>query len=353
VIERPSIPKFPDSQITKLRIILLLLLGTVSTQAREIEDAVTRGLAFLASPAREFAKSGNGLVLLAFLAHGHRPDQGPYGAFVRQGIDALLRSQKPSGYMGDILFAHHLSMMALATCLREQAGPIPQMKDALEDAVVLLIALQEKDGSWGYAASGERSAQSSPYGGDRGYVRDNLAVTAGNLIALRLAQEAGVKVPTPVVTKAVKYLRRLAIPSGQLVYGFSAFDPRPPFSMVVSSTASGVLALLASGVSVKDKTVVKALAYLDRLPAPRKLYDKHDSMYAAFYETALRCTLGDASWPEWYRTFQAVILATQTPEGTFKVPGSWNQPVEMADTAFALLALGFPKGHLPLFPVTP
>src|SRR5215213_10261911 len=71
-----------------------------------MDSAVDRGLAFLASqeqpngsfPSLPFAQPGvTSLCVLAFMAHGHTPGNGPYGERLERAVKFIMDCQKPSG----------------------------------------------------------------------------------------------------------------------------------------------------------------------------------------------------------------------------------------------------------------
>src|SRR6201999_1152180 len=75
-------------------------------QWRRVDIAVERGLRFLASqqeqdgsfPTMPTAQPAvSSLCMMAFAAHGHVPDGGPYGERVGRALDFAIACQKPNG----------------------------------------------------------------------------------------------------------------------------------------------------------------------------------------------------------------------------------------------------------------
>src|SRR5215208_6559229 len=77
-----------------------------SQEWQRVDHSVDRGLAFLASqqqpdgsfPSLPFAQPGvTSLCVLAFMAHGHTPGNGPYGERLERAVKFIMDCQKPSG----------------------------------------------------------------------------------------------------------------------------------------------------------------------------------------------------------------------------------------------------------------
>ena len=74
--------------------------------AARFDHSVDRGLAFLASqqqpdgsfPSLDYAQPGvTSLCVLAFMAHGHAPGNGPYGERLERAMRYIVDCQRPSG----------------------------------------------------------------------------------------------------------------------------------------------------------------------------------------------------------------------------------------------------------------
>ena len=97
------------------RLLLSVLLITIAAQpvraqgereiTRESEQALERGLEWLAKnqgPNGNWSSNDLGLVsigVLAFLAAGHSPGRGRYGAVVQKALDHVVDNAKPSGLL--------------------------------------------------------------------------------------------------------------------------------------------------------------------------------------------------------------------------------------------------------------
>ena len=77
-----------------------------------IESAVDRGLAFLAStqdadgrfPSEDSGQPAvTSLAVMAFLSRGHMPDEGRYGQHISRAIDFVLSTQRRRGYFSLLL----------------------------------------------------------------------------------------------------------------------------------------------------------------------------------------------------------------------------------------------------------
>ncbi len=100
------------------------------------------------------------------------------------------------------------------------------IKEKLQKAIRLIEKVQNPEGGWRY--------QPAPYDAD-------LSVTICQIMALRAARDAGIKVEREVVDKAIKYVHRCQNQDGGFSYmanmggmgggmSGSAFPDRPPAS---------------------------------------------------------------------------------------------------------------------------
>src|SRR5262249_20965614 len=159
-------------------------------------------------------------------------------------------------------------------------------------------------------------------------------VTICQVMALRAARNAGLKVPNETVDHCVDYVKRSQNADGGFRYmltpGESAF-PR---------SAAGVVALYSAGV-YEGHEVERGLAYLDQ-HRPRaaggadQLQDGH-FFYGHYYAVQAMWQTGGDRWTQWYPAIRDVLVSRQQPDG------SWVDPVSSEyGTAMAVIILQMP-----------
>jgi hypothetical protein len=192
---------------------------------QNVKDAVARALAYCKTqqkPDGSFT-SGPGagdsavpsLVVMAYLAHGDVPGQGPYGDVINKAIDYVLDSQRPDGILshnppGNVMYEHAVSTVMLS----EVYGMVDDTRrakidTALSKSVAVILAAQKVpkspvfQGGWRYQP---------------GSADSDLSVTGWQLMALRGAAECGAAVPPAAISAGVDYDRRSAVPTGGFSY---------------------------------------------------------------------------------------------------------------------------------------
>ena len=130
----------------------------ITPQSRK---ALDRGLQWLQrnqGPEGNWTTNNLGLVsmgLLAFLADGHAPGHGRYGAAGQNAFDYVLRNGKPSGLLNIAGKHHDMYNHGLATFVLGQAYGMtgdPRVGPALDRALKLIDQCQCQDGGWDYEA---------------------------------------------------------------------------------------------------------------------------------------------------------------------------------------------------------
>eukprot|EP00456_Euglypha_rotunda_P023956 TRINITY_DN1973_c0_g1_i4.p1 TRINITY_DN1973_c0_g1~~TRINITY_DN1973_c0_g1_i4.p1 ORF type:complete len:258 (-),score=42.66 TRINITY_DN1973_c0_g1_i4:23-796(-) len=188
---------------------VLLTLGSFPAQAapgpsdQVVDEAIVRALRYLAFQQRnsggwtlqgtQEATSATSLAVMAFLAAGHTPGEGPYGEAINRGIQFVIDHQDASGLLyvsrghQGPMYDHGISTLMLA----EVSGMVPERmaaptRKALERAVRLILASQmvpkplAQRGGWRYLPQSTDS---------------DLSVTGWQLLALRAAKDIGCDIP--------------------------------------------------------------------------------------------------------------------------------------------------------------
>lgn len=306
----------------------------------ELEIAVSRGLEHLKGLQNDDGSFGRGrygrhvgitgLCALAFMADGHVPGRGKYGETVKRALDFVNEHATETGLLAaeatqGPMYGHGFAALFLG----EIYGMSPdddRTRDALMRAVQLIVNSQNDEGGWRY--------NPVPYDAD-------VSVTICQIMALRSARNAGVKVPKETIDAAVRYVKECQNADGGFRYmkelGGSAW-PR---------TAAGIASLFYAGI-YKDDAIDRGLEYLVQNAMPTgnggPLGQAH-YFYGHYYAVQAMYLAGGERWKRWWPAIRNELLARQENSG------SWNdhQAGEAYGTAMALIILQMPKRYLPIF----
>jgi hypothetical protein len=166
-------------------------------------------------------------------------------------------------------------------------------------------------------------------------------VTAVQVLALKAASNAGVKVPAETVKKALGYIKRCANnPDG----GFSYQTTQRGSGPARTGAALTILYLSGEGDSPEAKQGVQYL--VDHpLEAYEWMYRQHYS-YALYYCTQAFYQIGGPKWKNWYVTVRERLVKDQMADGGWKEsPGTGTEYA----TAMGVLALQVPAALLPIY----
>jgi hypothetical protein len=307
--------------------------------------AIERGLKHLAATQRrdgswpgDYGRT-TGIVAcnsLAFMAAGHTPGRGKYGAHASRCIQFILDKAQPDGLLykkgmkGAAMYHHGLATLALAeawgmTCDR-------RMQRSLKRAVELILSTQNAKGGWRYQPRMERT--------------DDLSVTVMQLMALRAAKDAGVFVPQESIDAGIEYVKRCHNPTEKSKDG--GFGYRPGDRSGFARTGAGVLSLQVAG-DYKARAVRQGVEYiLKHRPVGNnrvKRWYYYGHYYAAqgIYQSQSVGAWGSKAWGEWYPAVTREIAGRQERHGGWK--GEYGQ----YSSAMALLVLEIPFRYLPIY----
>jgi len=260
-----------------------------------------------------------GLCVVAFLARGEDPNNGPYAKNIRSGIDYILSQQAEyNGYIGKNMYNHGFATLALA----ESYGMIEHEKvaPALKKAVELILSAQKRNrfNAWRYTPDA-RDADTT--------------VTGCQMIALFAARNAGIAVPDDAIKKGLSYLATCRGTDG--AYGYTTAVGGKP-----TLTAIGSLCLSIAH-ERDSKGYQTSLAYL------KKNLDFRDRDYPMYYEYYMAQALFHAdepTWQEWNVRNIRYMSTIQSRDGYF--PGNIGSAF---NTAGALLSLAVNYRFLPIY----
>ncbi len=301
--------------------------------------SIARGLKYLQSLQNDDGSFGRiryerhvavtSLAGIAFLADGNMPGRGSYGDNVRKALDFVLANSTETGLIATEnshgpMYGHGFATLFLG----EAYGMSPddaRVRDALTRAVALIVNTQNNEGGWRY----------NPVPTDA-----DVSVTICQIMGLRSARNAGIKVPKETIDRAVEYVRRCQNPDGGFKYMSQAGGSAWP------RTAAGVASLFYAGI-YEDDSINRGLDYLLRnaMPGLDNPMTQAHYFYGHYYAVQAMYLAGGKYWSTWWPAIRDELIATQ------QAAGGWedNQVNESYATAMALIILQMPNRYLPIF----
>lgn len=341
-----------------LPLLAVLLVGSPEKSAsaqgvasdREVDRSIVRALKFLAAKQQPSgawqlqnasrgrdAASTTSLAVMAFMAAGHVPGEGPYGEGMERGIRWVLSSQRAS----DGLFQHRAGSGPMYThgictlMLAEVAGMVDaslsdRVRSSLEKAILLILRAQavpksqRHAGGWRYHASSNDS---------------DLSVTGWQLLALRAARNIGCDVPAEAIEYAVSYVNKCASGNG-------GFSYHPDHGVSPTRTGTGILCLEICGEHHAPATM-KAADYL--LGRPLR-YNDGFFFYGVYYCTVGMFQVGGRHWDVTRDHITSLLLSKQQPDGSWSPKdGSEASFGPIYATSMSVLALAVEYQYLPIY----
>jgi rhamnogalacturonyl hydrolase YesR len=261
-------------------------------------------------------------------------------------LDYLIRNQKdsPPGYLYvqsgsgfGAMYSHGFGTLFLAEAYGMVSDKKQQkrVRDALQRAVDLILKAQNKvQGGWRYDTDGSSA---------------DVSVTICQIMALRSARNAGIKVPKSAVDRCVEYVKKCQNDDG----GFNYMLGNRNGSMFPRS-AAGLCALYCAGI-YEGREVDRALDYLMRFkPSGRQQggFGGRGAMgelhyfYGHYYAAQAMWTAGGKYWQEWFPAIREELLARSRNSGA----GVWADNAVCTDygTAMACIVLQIPNNYLPI-----
>jgi Prenyltransferase and squalene oxidase repeat len=344
------------SFVAMLLALMASLFNSASTSAappegtdRDIDSAIVKALRYIASQQQPSggwnvdsmggeATSAASLAVMSFLAAGHTPDEGPYGAAISRGVQYVINHQEPNGLLihrrgHGPMYDHGISTLMLAEVSgmvsEQQADPV---RKSLERATRLILESQnvakqaDQAGGWRYQPASTDS---------------DLSVTGWQLLALRAAKDIGADVPAANIDAAIGYVKRCAARDGRgFCYQAGGGGATPVL------TGTGLLALTVCGED--DCAEVHGAADFLRLRPLR--YGDAWYFYGLYYTTIGMYKRGGDDWDRTRSTLFLDLLAQQEPDGSWKAANGNEKPFgRIYSTSMAVLALSIEYGYLPIY----
>lgn len=336
--------------VTAALIVIVLASRTCVAQngpsAKEVDQSIIRALRYLSSGQSNSGAwsirgrdscSATSLAIMAFMAAGHVPGEGPYGRQMERGVRWVLDHQdaRTGLFMhragSGPMYSHGIATLMLA----EVAGMLEPTLDSrartgLERAILVILKAQavpkgpNHAGGWRYHAASSDS---------------DLSVTGWQLLALRAAKNIGCDVPAESIELAVRYVRNCVYTRG------GGFSYQPGQGTTPTRTGTGILCLEICGEHKAPETLAAA-DYLLRRPL-----QKDDSFfyYGIYYCTVGMFQVGDRYWEFTRDHVSSMLLRLQEADGSW--PGRNNESAfgSVYPTAMSVLALAVEYQYLPIY----
>lgn len=345
-----------------------------SEEWRRTDDSVERAIAWLAAqqqadgsfPTLPHGQPGvTSLCVMALMAHGHQPGEGPYGERLQRALAFIVGCQKENGLIANLgpdgpritanvarhigesaVYNHAISSLTLSEMygMSEQTEA-SRVKNAINRALAATLQMQRwpKDlphdrGGWRYIT-------------DDGPSDSDLSITGWQLMFMRSARNAGFDVPEPAIDDAVAYVRRtFDAKEGAFAYTVSGDQGGSSRAMA----GAGILALAHAGFhrsAEATRTGQWVLAnHFDQYNGTGgRVYDRYH--YSLFNCCQGMYQLGGPMWEEFFPRTVRVLLSRQRPDGSWDAESNKNDRLYGASysTALVVLSLGAPNELLPIF----
>jgi hypothetical protein len=293
----------------------------------QTSEAVALGLQWLAGRQREdgswsFADgpragsvakapgAATAMALVPFLREGHTHQDGLHKDVVSRGLTYLGRSMKvsPNGASlvepGATTYGHALATIALCEAYARTRDR--RLRDPAQGAVTFTIYAQDpKGGGWRYQP---RQA------GDT-------SVTGWQLTALRIAGDAGLRVP-PASFAGVDHFLNSVQADGGAHYGYTSPG------RAEATTAIGLLCRLHLGWEKGNPALRRGVEWIGQNgPSINNLY------YSYYATELMRCWGGDL-WDDWKPVIRESLFNSQTKTG--EEAGGWSLRSRYADRGGSL-----------------
>lgn len=258
-----------------------------------------------------------GLAVVAILAHGEDPNNGPYSINIKRGLDFIISQQnEKNGYIGNSMYNHGFATLALAEAYGHYHDA--RLGPALQKAVELILTAQARNAYGGWRYSPETSDADT-------------TVSGAQMVALFAARNAGIGVPEEAIQKGLRFF--LLCQGGDGGFGYTG-----PDSGNAPRTAIGTL-VLALAKQKNSKAFLAASRFLGT--APREDHYFHYYLYyaaQAYFHTSAK------AWREWNAINIKAMSATQGNDGSWE--GSFGTTFT---TSACLLSLALNYRFLPIY----
>lgn len=329
----------------------LLLSGSLlqaaprTPQERQVDNAVSRALNFLSREqnpdgswniGNQPSTAATSLAVMAFLAGGYVPDEGPYGMQITRGINWVIASQNGNGMLDNTgghgaMYSHGISTLMLAEVIGMLNKDLAKdVKRSLERAVKVILNAQnvrkpvEHAGGWRYGPDSRDS---------------DLSVTGWQLLALRASKNVGCDVPAENIDAAIAYVKNCSSP-GNSGFGYMGRHGSSP-----TMTGTGIVGLEVCGEHHCEEVLGGARYLLSR---PIRQHDNY-FYYGVYYTSVGMFKVGGRYWEGSKTHIIQELTSLQQADGSWCGRGSEQGPGPVYATSLAVLALAVEYQYLPIY----
>ncbi|MEC8929742.1 MAG: prenyltransferase/squalene oxidase repeat-containing protein, partial [Verrucomicrobiota bacterium] len=282
--------------------------------------------------------ASTGMAMLCYMGWGAKHNQpGPYQAPLNKAVQWLHKQTKENGDMrgsGGDMYAHGIAAIALAEAY--SVSKDPKLRNAVIRMVDFTVRAQNpKTGGWRY----------NPY--SRAY-RDpgDMSVTGWQIMALKSARLAGVKVPELAFQRAKMFMDRVGGGPHRARYGYSgsAFNP--------SMTAEAMFCQQLMGLPPVHPRQIESAAAM--VPSQLPTMNGQPNYYLWYYGTLALHQHQGMKWKLWNSAMRPILMKRQTQAGrdagSWAPNGTWGgRAGRVITTAMATLSLEVYYRYLPMY----
>jgi hypothetical protein len=300
-----------------------------------------------------------GMALLAFLGAGHTEKAGKFRDNVRRAQQWLIAHPEkmrkkypweklPKGYYRASLYEQGMAALALA----EAYGMAKNKKvgEAAQEAIDYILTAQGPYEAWTYHSKKGKAG------------RNDTSVSGWNLMALKSAKIAGLKVDHGGFQGCMRWLEAATRPSdGRCAYAGTVGAVRKGHGSM-AMCAAGMLMRQFMGVQRDDPILKKAAVTMGKHPPVWKDNNAGVNFYYWYYATLCMFQMGGEHWTKWNKAMKKSLLEHQRKGGPVDgsandVDGSWD-PVggghvprggRVFSTALGALSLEVYYRYLPVY----
>jgi hypothetical protein len=261
--------------------------------------------------------------LLAFLGAGHTPKAGKFRDNVRRAQQWLLAEQKKAsnklnekGRFDRCMYTQGICALALAETYGMTKDPA--LKEPAQTAIDVVLKAQGPYEGWNYTAK-------------KAAGRNDTSVTGWNLMALKSAKIAGLKVDGAGFQGCMRWLNSATrLKDGRTRYAGNMNSGKGGGSLAMC--AAGMLMRQFMGVNRNEPVIQASAKTIDKNQmewAPARGKDKGVNFYYWYYATLCQFQAGGDYWKNWNTNMKKVLLKNQRKGGPMDgsaqdVDGSWD-----------------------------